>query len=134
MQRYDDQFQRRLTRRATIAHAVVALVLVTLAIGGCAPLSEWAANGGKTGPNYQLPESDAASNWIDYHDPRMTAAEQDLTYWWPVFDDPVLDLLVEDSYRQNLTLRVAGERIAESRARRGIAVGNLFPQQQELAG
>jgi NodT family efflux transporter outer membrane factor (OMF) lipoprotein len=51
-----------------------------------------------------------------------------------VFNDPVLNALVEDAHRQNLTLREAGFRIAESRALLGFAVGNIFPQQQDAFG
>ena len=46
----------------------------------------------------------------------------------------MLDSLVADAARQNLTLGAAGSRIAEARARYWIAVGNLFPQRQEAAG
>jgi NodT family efflux transporter outer membrane factor (OMF) lipoprotein len=100
---------------------------------GCG-LSEWAKNGGKVGPNYTPPPVAVAEHWIDYRDPRLKSEGQDLSRWWSVFEDPVLDSLIDEAYQQNLSLRVAGERIMESRARRGIAVGNLFPQQQEAAG
>ena len=107
--------------------------MLPLALCGCG-LGEWARNGGKVGPNYIRPPAAVAENWIDYRDPRLRSEEQDLSRWWSVFQDPVLNALIEQAYEQNLSLRAAGERIAESRARRGIAVGNLFPQQQELAG
>ena len=108
-------------------------VLLALFLPGCG-LGEWARNGGKVGPNYSVAPTAVAANWIDYQDPRVKSEEQDLSHWWGVFGDPVLDSLVDEAVRQNLSLRVAGERIAESRARRGIAAGNLFPQQQEVAG
>ena len=50
------------------------------------------------------------------------------------FNDPVLDSLIYTAYRQNLSLRVAGFRILEARALRGIAVGELFPQSQQAFG
>jgi len=100
---------------------------------GCSGLKEWAHNGGKVGPNYVTPPAAVAANWIDYQDPRIKSEQQDVSHWWGVFGDPVLDSLIDEACKQNLSLRVAGERIAESRARRGIAVGNIFPQQQELA-
>ncbi|HEX4796083.1 MAG TPA: efflux transporter outer membrane subunit [Humisphaera sp.] len=103
--------------------------------GGCG-LGEWARNGFKVGPNYKPPPAPIASHWIDYQPGEEQAPQQagDLRQWWHVFNDPVLNSLVSDAYRQNLTLRAAGERIAESRAQRGIAVGNLFPQTQTLGG
>jgi NodT family efflux transporter outer membrane factor (OMF) lipoprotein len=43
----------------------------------------------------------------------------------------VLNELIETAYSQNLSLQVAGLRILEARAQLGIAVGNLYPQQQQ---
>jgi NodT family efflux transporter outer membrane factor (OMF) lipoprotein len=63
--------------------------------------------------------------------PITTQAEAD-SLWWKVFNDPVLDRLVEQAYRQNLSLQVAGLRIAEARAKLGVAFGRQFPQVQEL--
>jgi NodT family efflux transporter outer membrane factor (OMF) lipoprotein len=54
--------------------------------------------------------------------------------WWQTFQDPALDRLIQTAYRQNLTLRVAGMRVLEARAQRGIAVGGLFPQAQAVTG
>jgi NodT family efflux transporter outer membrane factor (OMF) lipoprotein len=120
-------------RRQRTESAALAVVLASLVLTGCG-LPEWAHNGGKVGPNYKTPPAEVAANWIDYQDPRVTSQEQDLSRWWGVFGDPVLDSLVQQAYDQNLSLRVAGERVVEARARRGIAVGNLFPQLQEAAG
>ena len=111
----------------------VCLVLVTLLCSGCG-LSEWSRNGGKVGPNYNPPPAPVAAHWIDYQDPRVTSEEENLSRWWSVFNDPVLDALIDEAYQQNLSLRGAGERIVEARARRGIVVGELFPQGQEMAG
>ena len=46
----------------------------------------------------------------------------------------MLDGLVRDAYRQNLTLREAGFRVLAARAQLGIAIGNLFPQPQYAFG
>jgi NodT family efflux transporter outer membrane factor (OMF) lipoprotein len=121
----------RLSRRTTCG--AVAYAVLPLFVAGCG-LGEWARNGGKVGPNYKAPRVAVAETWLDYQDPRLRSEEADLGRWWSAFQDPVLDSLIQEAFQQNLSLRVAGERIAESRARRGIAVGNLFPQQQELAG
>ena len=53
---------------------------------------------------------------------------------WRTFNDPVLDLLVEEAYAQNLPLQIAGIRVLEAQARRGVAIGSLFPQLQEGSG
>jgi NodT family efflux transporter outer membrane factor (OMF) lipoprotein len=51
-----------------------------------------------------------------------------------VFNDPTLDELICYSYKQNLTLREAGFRVLEARAQLGVAVGNFFPQTQNMVG
>jgi NodT family efflux transporter outer membrane factor (OMF) lipoprotein len=55
-------------------------------------------------------------------------------YWWREFHDATLDALVAKALAQNLTLRQAGLRVLESRARRGISVGEFFPQVQAASG
>jgi NodT family efflux transporter outer membrane factor (OMF) lipoprotein len=106
----------------------VAMIAV-LAASGC-HFREWAQNGFKVGPNYYRPPAAVAENWIDYRDGRVKSQATDLSEWWHVFQDPILDGLVEEAYQQNLDLRAAGTRILQARAIRGIAVGTLFPQQQ----
>src|SRR5262245_51517227 len=105
--------------RSFLAGAVLAALLSS----GCG-LRQWVENGFKVGPNYYRPAAPVASEWIDYRDPRVKSEEADLSEWWKVFNDPVLNNLVETAYRQNITLRVAGSRILAARAREGIAVGN----------
>jgi NodT family efflux transporter outer membrane factor (OMF) lipoprotein len=51
-----------------------------------------------------------------------------------VFNDPVLDRLIETASQENLDLQIAGLRILESRAKLGIAVGGRYPQQQAVRG
>jgi NodT family efflux transporter outer membrane factor (OMF) lipoprotein len=75
-----------------------------------------------------------AQNWIDVVDPRVRTESDDLSKWWKVFNDPVLDDLICSAYLQNLTLRQAGMRVLEARAQLGIAVGNIFPQTQTATG
>ncbi len=110
--------------------ALLTLSLLAMACAGCVSLREYVGNGFKLGPNYQQPPADVAATWIDSADPRVKTDPAADCAWWTVFKDPVLDGLVDAAYRQNLDLRAAGTRIVEARAQRGIAVGNLFPQQQ----
>jgi NodT family efflux transporter outer membrane factor (OMF) lipoprotein len=112
---------------------LAACLLLMVIVPGC-HLKEWVRNGYKVGPNYCRPQAPVASEWIDYRDPRVKSVEQDLSEWWRVFNDPVLDRLVESAYEQNLSLREAGARVLAARALRDFAVGNLFPQTQEAAG
>jgi NodT family efflux transporter outer membrane factor (OMF) lipoprotein len=91
-------------------------------------------NGFKVGPNYRRPAVPVAETWIDYEDSRVISVPPQNWAWWTVFNDPVLIGLVETAHRQNLSLREAGFRVAEARALRAFAVGNLFPQFQEAFG
>src|SRR5262245_5737571 len=101
-----------------------------LLLYGCG-LDEWARNGMKVGPNYTPATAPVESEWIDYKDSRVKSQEEDLSHWWTVFNDPLLNELEREAAEQNLSLKTAGTRIAEARAVRGIAVGNLFPQVQD---
>ncbi len=103
-----------------------ALTLLCLAswLGGCAMI----------GPDYQPPAAPTASAWIESAEPEIESQSADYGAWWTIFDDPVLDRLVDSAYEQNLSLRIAGLRVLEAQARRGIAVGNLFPQSQQAFG
>jgi NodT family efflux transporter outer membrane factor (OMF) lipoprotein len=98
---------------------------LTLLLSGCAMV----------GPDYiKPPPAPEQKEWIEQKDPKIKAEPTDLSNWWEVFDDPVLNRLVEQAYQQNLPLRIAGLRILEARAQLGIAYGNLYPQQQQGTG
>jgi NodT family efflux transporter outer membrane factor (OMF) lipoprotein len=111
---------------------VILLLLVPLC--GCTSLHEYVQNGFKVGPNYCQPPAPVAPDWIDASDKRLRKDGDDLSKWWTVFKDPVLDNLICCAYHQNLTLRQAGCRILEARAQWGIAVGSIFPQTQNMTG
>src|SRR5262249_14282114 len=123
-------------RRHSSAVSRIALLgaMTAALLGSGCGLQQWVDNGFKVGPNYCRPAAPVASEWIDDRDPRVKSEEADLSEWWRVFNDPVLNNLEETAYRQNLTLRAAGSRILAARAREGIAVGNLFPQLQDATG
>lgn len=114
-------------------HWLVVMGFIVLA-SGCR-LPQWARNGCKVGPNYCHPPCAAvADNWIDSDDPRVLSQPPEYPDWWSVFQDPVLNCLVETSYQQNLTLREAGLRVMQARAQRAMVAGDLFPQTQQLSG
>ena len=110
------------------------LVLFLAPLCGCTSLEEYVHNGFKVGPNYCPPPAPVAPDWIDASDKRLRKDGDDLSKWWTVFNDPVLDNLICCAYHQNLTLRQAGCRILKARAQLGIAVGELFPQTQNMTG
>jgi NodT family efflux transporter outer membrane factor (OMF) lipoprotein len=107
-------------------------VALAMCCCGCTSLTEYVQNGFKVGPNYRKPVAAVASNWIDASDKRVRTESDDLSKWWTVFNDPVLNDLVCYAYNQNLTLREAGWRVIAARAQLGIAVGEIFPQTQAM--
>jgi NodT family efflux transporter outer membrane factor (OMF) lipoprotein len=111
----------------------LVMIAAILLASGC-QLSQWAHNGFKVGPNYRKPVATVSDNWIDSDDPRVISEPPKYHDWWSVFQDPVLNDLIEEAYGQNLTLREAGSRVLEARFQRAIAAGSLFPQSQQVSG
>jgi NodT family efflux transporter outer membrane factor (OMF) lipoprotein len=122
----------RIRLRRAIPLAVAAIL--TLVLSGCTSPKTWVENGFKVGPNYCEPAAATAPHWIDADNPHVISLEGDNAQWWTVFRDPALDYLVASAAAENLTLQTAGFRILEARAERGVAAGNLFPQQQGASG
>jgi NodT family efflux transporter outer membrane factor (OMF) lipoprotein len=86
------------------------------------------------GPDYIRPPVKVSQNWLDADDQRVKPELSEYRNWWQVFNDPILDSLIERAYRDNLSLRVAGVRVLEARAQLGIAIGELYPQTQQGFG
>ena len=106
------------------------LALVLSQLVGCTSLPEYVHNGFKVGPNYGRPPAPVEPDWIDASDKRLRSDDTDIAQWWTVFNDPVLNGLVQNAYRQNLTLREAGFRVLAARAKLGYTIGEFFPQSQ----
>jgi len=107
-------------------------LIACLLTGGCTSLPEYLQNGLKVGPNYGRPPAPVARDWIDAADKRVRSDSDDLSAWYTVFKDPVLDSLICSAYQQNLTLREAGSRVLQARDQLAIATGNFFPQTQDM--
>src|SRR5436190_13274040 len=73
---------------------LAGLLIVSVLAGGCTTLSDYLHNGFKVGPNYGRPPAPVAKDWIDAADVRVRKDEDDLSKWWTVFHDPVLDSLI----------------------------------------
>jgi outer membrane protein TolC len=117
----------------SLAWLTFAASMTAVFSSGCG-LREWVRNDFMVGPNYSRPPAPVASEWIDYQNERIKSGSEDLGEWWRVFGDPALDSLIDTAHAQNISLRVAGARILEAQAIRGIAAGNLFPQVQQAFG
>ena len=88
---------------------------------------------GSVGPDFVKPETAVQDQWLEPEENKAVNTEEaDLTEWWKVFNDPVLDSLISSSHKQNLSLQISGIRILEARAQLGIAVGDQYPQTQQL--
>ena len=109
-------------REVVKAAAAYAFSLITLT-AGCA-----------VGPDYIRPEVNTTDAWIESADPGLSAEPVNYGSWWTLFEDPVLNQLVQIAAENNLPLQVAAVRILEARASLGIARGLRFPQQQQLSG
>ncbi len=110
--------------RSPLWRSVGGLIGVALLVSGCISV----------GPDYVRPSADVSEQWMEVADPRVKPEPAEYREWWTVFDDPVLNALVEIAYKENLTLRSAGIRIMEARAALGISVGTQYPQVQEGTG
>lgn len=105
---------------STFSRAMLAAAVACGTLTGCA-----------VGPKYRAPLPKVSTEWIEPN-PTLPPVAPRSEKWWTALNDPILDQLVQDVYRQNLSLRVAGLRVIESRAQRGIAAGQFWPQVQSL--
>ena len=87
------------------------------------------------GPDYEEPKPEVELAWQDIEDPRISEQTPADPKWWKyAFNDPVLDELIEIALRENLTLRSAGLRVLQSQQLLAIAIGEQYPQQQQITG
>jgi len=110
-----------LSRRTRYAAVVLAPML--LLFTGC-----------MIGPDFNRPKVAVSDTWLESGDQRVSTGSAAYRNWWTAFNDPALDRLVEQAYRDNLTLRQAGVRVLQARAQLGIAIGEVFPQTQQAVG
>lgn len=101
---------------------------------GLVPALALGPSGCKVGPNYVEPRAPVAEQWTAPVDAKLENGKDVATRWWESLNDPVLNRLVETAYQQNPSLHAAGVRLLEAQARRAVAFGLMFPQQQEVFG
>jgi NodT family efflux transporter outer membrane factor (OMF) lipoprotein len=102
-----------------------ALLLAgTILSGGCTVV----------GPDFKPPQAELPEQWNDTGTAIPEKQQADYSQWWQVFQDPVLNALVETARNENLTLQIAGLRVLEARAQLGIVTGTLYPQSQTVSG
>ena len=86
------------------------------------------AQGCVVGPDYVSPEPPMPDVWHQELARGLQEGEANLAAWWTALGDPRLDELIERAKAGNLDLRLSVARILESRAQRGIAVSDRFPE------
>lgn len=94
-----------------LAFVVPRLVLPALLAAGCA-----------IGPNYERPEADLPKDFGIVQG-QAQAPEK----WWALFQDPVLDKLVEEALAANRDLRAAAARIEQARGQFMVERAALTP-------
>ncbi|MFZ2447863.1 MAG: efflux transporter outer membrane subunit [Syntrophobacteraceae bacterium] len=96
---------------------LLALAAACLALSGC-----------MVGPNYFKPKVPAPQQWVGAAGKGVSAdVPADVTHWWTLFKDPMLDALVDQAVKANKDLKIAAARIREARAQRTVAAAGLFP-------
>ena len=112
-------------RPATLKPVKTVFFAVLIAhLAACAPV----------GPDFVKPEAELPPGWSQARENGLEASPINQPQWWRVFNDQVLDRLVETAWQQNNSLEIAGLRVLEARAQLGIAQGNRYPQSQLAAG
>lgn len=96
---------------------VVALFLYGVLVG-CATV----------GPDYKPPTMQMPAAWQVRDDPALLPRPASVEKWWSLFNDPLLDRLIQTATQNNRDLLSAIARMEEARANLGRARGERFPQ------
>jgi len=99
------------------------ILVVTLFAAGC-----------MIGPDFKTPATSVADKWLEEGNKSVDSGAAEYRDWWTVFNDATLTRLIALAYERNLTLQTAGVRVLEARAQLGVAIGEFYPQQQQVGG
>src|SRR2546429_9912152 len=106
--------------RSARGWTAVGIVIAAL-LGGCA-----------IGPNYTRP---AVAEPQTFRGQAMAeAASLADAPWWEVFQDPILQTLIQEAVRNNYDVRVAAARVQEARANFRVSRSDLYPSLDYTAG
>ncbi|WP_445364537.1 efflux transporter outer membrane subunit [Microbulbifer sp. ANSA003] len=87
------------------------------------------------GPDYHPPPVEVESEWIYQTSSKLDTLEAVNPLWWQwAFSDVTLDELVSLAIENNLELRSAALRALQAQQQLAIAIGNQYPQTQQLEG
>ena len=88
----------------------------------------------KVGPDFVPPDAPVAESWLATEDPRIVTTAPEDPAWWRRFDDHKLTNLIRIAQQQNPNVQIAGVRVLQAQAQLGAAIGDLYPQKQQLSG
>ena len=80
------------------------------------------------------PDPDPQPGWTEQPAFGLDPSTPVVSDWWTLFNDPVLNSLVETALLRNNSLEIAGLNVLEARAQLGVAVGAQYPQSQFAQG
>ncbi|MCG8633028.1 MAG: efflux transporter outer membrane subunit [Desulfobacterales bacterium] len=108
----------------TIRFRIIILGAFIAVLTGCSAV----------GPDYSPPAVRVSDHWQLEEDPALTPDKDLVVQWWQLFNDPVLNRLIKTASAGNLDLLTAMARVDETRARLGVAAGDLRPDVDITAG
>ena len=112
------RYDAKISDRATLNRLCYALIFLIIGmLQACTTV----------GPDYTPPETKVPDAWHQELVRGLTQGEADLRTWWHVFNDPVLESLIQRATEGNQDLKLATARITEARARLGVATGDRYP-------
>lgn len=84
----------------------------------------------QVGHEFQPPTSTAQVDWLPIRGEKADSQPQPTPIkarWWEVFNDPVLSSLIDRAASANLDLKIASNRLEQSRATRQVVAGDQLP-------
>jgi NodT family efflux transporter outer membrane factor (OMF) lipoprotein len=105
-----------------LAYSNRLLLIGAVCLGGCM----------QVGPDFEPRREAWAATWNTPAIQRTSLATSlpDARQWWQVFDDRLLESLIDQADAHNADVQIAGLQIMEARAQLGIARSGRYPQTQ----
>ncbi|HVK56809.1 MAG TPA: efflux transporter outer membrane subunit, partial [Burkholderiales bacterium] len=107
--------------RSKPSRSISAAIVTAFLLSACASV----------GPDYKRPEMELPAAWTASAEQGASAKSQ---RWWLVYNDPVLDGLMDEALAQNADLTTAMARVDEARALLGVARADQLPDAGILVG
>jgi NodT family efflux transporter outer membrane factor (OMF) lipoprotein len=103
-------------RGINMSKKIAVLGLLGISLSGCITV----------GPDYKKPKESIKKDaeWSKVTNENFSSAQPLAESWWKIFNDPLLDELIETAKKNNYDLKIAIANVAEARARLGIARGD----------